>query len=221
MLERVAYASAREAVRPLEETMLKLHDFTLSGHAHRARLMLSLLGLEATLVPVDLKGGAHKSEAFLRLNPLGQVPVLEDGDFVLADSTAILVYLAKRYGEGRWLPEAPDLAAQVQRWLSVAANELAHGPAAARLVTVFGAPLDHEAAKAKAARLLSVLDAALAGGAWLVPGAEPSIADVAMYSYVAHAPEGGVSLAAYPEVRRWLAAVEALPGFVGMPRTEV
>ncbi|MFX5085475.1 glutathione S-transferase N-terminal domain-containing protein, partial [Acinetobacter baumannii] len=77
-------------------------------------------------------------------NPFGQVPVLEDDGVVIADSNAILVYLAKKAGRGDWLPEDPVGAAAVQRWLSVAAGELAYGPAAARLVTVFGAKFNAE-----------------------------------------------------------------------------
>ncbi len=74
---------------------LTLHRFPLSGHAHRAELLLSLLGLDANLVDVDLRKGAHKQPDFLKLNRFGQVPVLEDGNQVIADSNAILVYLAK------------------------------------------------------------------------------------------------------------------------------
>jgi len=118
---------------------MKIHHHPLSGHAHRVVLFASLLGLAAELVEVDLAAGAHKQPAFLALNPFGQVPVLEDGEVVIADSNAILVYLAKRAGRSDWLPEDAQGAAAVQRWLSVAAGELAYGPAAARLVTVFGA----------------------------------------------------------------------------------
>lgn len=198
---------------------LRLHRFALSGHAHRAELFLSLLGLKAALVDVDLRGGAHKQPDFLARNSFGQVPVLEDGATVIPDSNAILVYLASKYdAQRRWLPVDPVQAAQVQRWLSVAAGQLAAGPAAARLVTVFGAPLDHERAKGIAAQLFAVLEQHLAQQTFLV-GQAPTIADVALYSYTAHAPEGGVSLQPYPNIRAWLARIEALPGFVPMPKT--
>jgi glutathione S-transferase len=119
---------------------------------------------------------------------------------------------------GRWLPRDPVAASRVQQWLSVAAGQLAYGPAAARLVTMFGAKLDHERAKAIAAQLYAVLDRHLATRAFLV-GDEPTIADLAIYAYTAHAPEGGVSLEPYPNVRGWLARVEALPDFVSMKRS--
>ena len=107
----------------------------------------------------------------------------------------------------------------MQRWLSYAAGPIASGPAAARLVTVFGAQLD-QAAKRTAAKVLDVIDGELAGKPFAA-GAQPTIADVAAYSYIAHAPEGGVSLEPYPHVRAWLARIEALPGFVAMPTTRV
>lgn len=201
--------------------LLRLHRFALSGHAHRAELFLSLLGLPVELIDVDLKGGAQQSPGFLAMNPFGQVPVLEDGDVAISDSTAILVYLASKYdAAGTWLPRDPVQAAEVQRWLSVASGQLAFGPAAARMVTLFGAKFDHERAKQIAAQLYAVLDAHLASQPWLV-GAQPTIADVALYSYTAHAPEGGVALDPYPHIRAWLGRIEALPGFVGMPRSAV
>ncbi|QCI11113.1 glutathione S-transferase [Pseudomonas putida] len=201
--------------------MIKLYNFPKSGHAHRIELMLSLLELPAELVFVDLAKGAHKQPDFLALNPFGQVPVLDDNGTVLADSNAILVYLASTYdARGQWLPRDPLGAARVQRWLSVAAGPLAFGPAAARLVTVFGASFNSDEVIARAHTLLKVMDAELGKTPFLV-GNEPTIADIANYSYIAHAPEGNVSLDAYPNVRAWLARIEALPGFVGMPRTAV
>lgn len=198
---------------------IRLHGFSLSGHAHRVELMLSLLGLEFERIEVDLFNGAQKRPDFLAKNPFGQVPVIEDGEVTLADSNAILVYLASRYDrDRRWLPVDPVAVAQVQRWLSVAAGELARGPATARLVALFGLPLDGARAKDVATALYTVLDAHLKTQAFLV-GQTPTIADVALYSYTAHAPEGGVSLEPYPNVRAWLARIEALPGFVAMQRS--
>jgi glutathione S-transferase len=197
---------------------IKLYRHPLSGHAHRAELMLSLLGLATELIDVDLMKGEQKQPAFLALNPFGQVPVIDDDGFVLADSNAILVYLAKRYGAGDWLPESAAEAAAVQRWLGVAAGPITAGPATARLITVFGAPYDADAAIGKSHALLGILEAELAERAYLV-GARPTIADVAGYTYVAHAPEGNVSLDAVPNVRAWLARIERLPGFVPMQAT--
>ncbi|QLL13431.1 glutathione S-transferase family protein [Pseudomonas chlororaphis] len=199
---------------------IKLYNFPRSGHAHRVELMLSLLGLPFELVFVDLAKGEHKQAAFLALNSFGQVPVIDDQGVVLADSNAILVYLAQKYGQGRWLPSDPVGAARVQRWLSVAAGPIAFGPAVARLITVFGAQRNAEEAITRSHALLEVVEQELTASPYLA-GSEPTIADIAGYSYIAHAPEGNVSLADYPQVRAWLARIEALPGFVGMPRTAV
>lgn len=197
---------------------MKLYHFPLSGHAHRAQLFVSLLGLPCELITVDLASGAHKKPEFLALNPFGQVPVLDDDGTVIADSNAILVYLAKKSGQSQWLPEDAKGSAAVQRWLSVAAGELAYGPAAARLITVFGAGFNADEVISRAHTLLERVEAHLANREWLV-GNAPTIADVALYSYIASAPEGNVDLSGYPGVNAFLLRIEALPGFVPFPKT--
>lgn len=191
---------------------MKLYYHPLSGHAHRAHLFLSLLGLDFELVEVDLMKAEQKTEAFLKLNPFGQVPVLEDDGVVIADSNAILVYLATRYGNANWLPQDAVGAANVQRWLSVAAGEIASGPATARIINLFKKPVDPADAIARAHRILGLVEGSLAGKEWIVAG-WPTIADIALYSYIARAPEGNVDLSAYANVTAWLARVEALPHF--------
>jgi glutathione S-transferase len=204
------------AARPQQP--IRLYRHPLSGHCHRVELFLTLLGLPFENVQVDLLAGEQRSPAFLAKNPFGQVPVIEDGDVTLADSNAILVYLAKRYDPaGRWLPAAPIAAAEVQRWLSVAAGWLDAGPATARVQVLFGRPREAKPVEL-ANRLFGILDAHLASRAFLT-GAAPTIADLALYAYTSHAPEGGVSLADRRHVRAWLSRVEALPGFIGMVRS--
>jgi glutathione S-transferase len=195
---------------------IRFHRFPLSGHCQRVEALLSMLELPYEAIDVDLPGGAQRQPAFLRLNAFGQVPVIEDEGEVIADSNAILVYLARRYGGGRWLPEDALGAARVQRWLSAAAGPIAFGVAAARLATVFGAKLDAEAAIARGHAFLRVLEAELTDRAFLA-AEHATIADVACAGYVSHAPEGNVSLADYPNVVAWLARVEALPRYVRMP----
>jgi glutathione S-transferase len=200
---------------------ITLYRHALSGHSHRVETFLSILGLPADIVDVDLANGAHKQADYLAKNRFGQVPVLEDGSDTLSDSNAILVYLATRYDASRtWLPEDLVAAAEVHRFLSVAAGKIAYGPAAARLVNVFGATLDHDNAINTAHAVLADLDAHLAGRNWLV-AEQPTIADIANYAYIAHAPEGDVSLEDYANVRAWLQRIEQLPGFVPMQATAV
>jgi glutathione S-transferase len=196
---------------------IRLHRHPLSGHAHRVEMFLGMLGLPFETIDVDLVRGEQKSPAFLALNPFGEVPVIEDGDAVVPDSNAILVYLAAKYDEsGRWMPADPLAAARVQRWLSVAAGRLAFGPATARVNALFGRP-DDPRPREIADALLAQMDSHLATSTFLA-GEAATIADLAMYTYTSHAPEGGVSLEPWKHVRRWLEDVEALPRFRGMMR---
>ncbi|SAL03916.1 glutathione S-transferase [Caballeronia arationis] len=197
---------------------MKLYYHPLSGHSHRARLFLSLVGLQPELVEVDLMKGAHKAPEFLKLNRFGQVPVLVDDGTAISDSNAILVYVAKKYGKDDWLPESPEAAASIQRWLSVAAGEIANGPAAARLITVFGAKYDPEQVIGRAHSVLKLIETELEGHDFISLDHQ-TVADVALYSYIARAPEGNVDLKDYPNVNAWLRRIEALPGFVEFQKT--
>jgi len=199
---------------------IRLYHHALSGHVHRVELFLSLLGLPFEKVTIDVFKREQRNPSFLARNPFGQIPVIDDGELTLADSNAILVYLAKRYDESRrWLPEDPVGAARVQRWLSVAADQLANGPATARFAALVGRPCDDSLVKESKA-LFQVMDGELAVRSFLA-AETPTIADLALYAYTAHAPEGGISLEPYPNLRAWLARVEALPRFVGMQRSAV
>jgi len=182
--------------------------------------MLALLDVPYETVDLDLGAGAHKTEEYRKISPFGQVPAIDDNGFTLSDSNAILVYLTRTYSDNAdWLPLEPRHAAEVQRWLSVAAGDLASGPAVARLVTVFGAKRDWESAKRKARDLFEVMENVLSARPYLA-GDTVSIADISCYTYTAHAPEGGVSLEPFPSIRAWLARIEALPGFVPMAKTK-
>lgn len=200
-------------------TKIRLHGVPLSGHVHKVELFLRLLGLEFEYVQAPRE--TWSTDAFARLNPLRQIPVLEDGDVALPDSNAILVYLAMRYApDGPWLPRDPVAAAQVQRWLSVSAGEVKYGPATARIIKLLGGAGDLAAAQAIAQRLLGVMEQHLATAKWLV-GETPTLADIACYPYLACAPEGGVDLDPYPAVRAWIERIEALPDVKPMPRVPV
>jgi glutathione S-transferase len=199
---------------------IKLYRHPLSGHCHRVELFFSLLGLPVELCEVDLRKGAQKAPNFLALNPFGQVPVIDDAGVVLSDSNAILIYLATKYADEAWLPRDPEGAAHVQRWLSVAAGQLASGPGAARLINLFRLSQDASEAIARAHALFAVMERELAAHPFLV-AQRPTLADIAVYAYTAHAPEGGISLADYSALRAWLARIEALPGFVPMQRSKI
>lgn len=190
-----------------------------SGHCHRVELMMAFLDVPYETIDLDMANGAHKAPDYLKISPFGQVPAIDDNGVTLADSNAIVTYLADRYADdASWVGHSPEEKAHVQRWLSVAAGEIASGPCAARLVTLFGAKLDHDAAIAKAHALFKVMETELDGKSFLVSN-RLTMADVAGYSYIAHAPEGGVSLEDYPNIRDWLANIESQLRFVGMAKS--
>jgi glutathione S-transferase len=195
---------------------MKLYDLELSGNCYKVRLFAALAQIPLDIVAVDFLGGAHKKAPLIELNPWGEIPILVDGKVVLRDSQAILVYLATRYAGETWFPRDAVGMAEVMQWLSTAANEVQNGPAAARLVDKFGYAIDKADTLKRSARILPLLEAHLAGHLWLALE-RPTVADCAVFPYVALAPEGGVSLGDYPNIRQWLGRVKALPNFLAMP----
>ena len=196
--------------------MIKIYDLELSGNCHKVRLMSALLGVEYELIPVDFAGGEHKSPQFLQLNPLGQIPVVVDNDIILRDSQAILVYLARKYGDETWLPLDAQSMAKVMQWLSFAANEINNSLFIARLYFRFNMDVDWESAQQKGKQVLQIMNEHLQNRDWLELD-RPTIADIACYPYVGLAPEGKVSLDAYPNVFAWIERIKQLPGYIGMP----
>lgn len=196
--------------------MIQLYGHEISGNSYKAKLMLSLLGLNYEWIQVDLLKGAHKQPEFLALNPFGQVPVLVDDGTVLADAQAILVYLARQYGGEQWLPLEAEPLSRVVRWLSTAAGEVRQGPESARLYHLFNATsINLERTNQKSEFILTQLNDHLANREWLELG-RPTIADVAIFPYVALARDGKIDLDRYPNVIAWIERVKHLPGFVGM-----
>lgn len=196
---------------------MTLYDMPASGHCHRVRLFLSILDLAYEKRPMSTRAGKTMPADYVALNPLGQVPTFVHDDVIITDSTAALVYLAKRFGP-EWLPEDPVGAAAVQRWLSTASGELYRGPVSCRAARLFGRKLDIEAATSWASRLFVWMDAHLADRTWLAAD-RATIADLAMYSYLRVADEGDLDLSAYTAITGWLTKVESLEGFEPMPRT--
>ncbi len=194
---------------------MKLYDFTYSGNAYKVRLMLSFLDQPYDTQIINLAEGEQQLPEFLAINPAGKVPVIVDGDTTVKDSNAILAYLAKKAGNTDLLPEDPADLASVIYVLGRVTDDIDNGLNAARLVKLFGFPLDLEAAQKRGRDHLERLDSYLASREWFAAG-RMTIADIAMYPYVKMAPDGGVSLDGHDNVQRWLADFEAQPGFVGI-----
>ena len=194
---------------------LKLYDFPLSGNCYKVRLLCSMLDVELERIRIDSSTGETQTAEFKRINPRGQIPVLVDGEALIWDSMAILVYLARRFDAEGWLPTDALGEARVMQWLAVAENELLYGLARARMAVLFGKPFDLAQCHREATPGLNAMEGRLAENHWLA-GEHPTLAEIACYPYVALAHEGRFALDAYPAVRAWLARVEQLPGWVPM-----
>ena len=193
---------------------MKLHLVAVSGNSYKVRILLSLLKVPHELVFVDTRNRAHKQPPFLKLNPRGEVPVIEDDGVVLWDSAAILVYLARKHGGEQWLPSAPGPMAEVMQWVALAGNEIQFGLQYARRGILqdrwTAGTLEQGQAMGRVA--LNALELRLKNHSWLALE-RPTIADIACFPYVETAPEAGVSLDPYPATRAWLARCKALPGW--------
>ncbi len=201
----------------MENSVIQLYSTALSGHGHRVELLLNMLDLPYQFIAAPPE--VRVTDDFFQLNQLRQIPVLIDGELVLSDSNAIMVYLVKKYApNSHWLPEDPIGAAEVQRWLSIAAGEVKFGAAIARAIKLFNGAGHLDYAQSIAKRLLDFMQAHLYGRKWLATE-HVTIADLACYSYIAHAPEGGISLDAYPAVLEWIKQVESLTGFSEMVKS--
>lgn len=198
---------------------MKLYDLELSGNCYKIRLFAALTGIELELVPVDIPGGAHKRSPVIDLNPWGQLPVLVDGEIILRDSQAILVYLARQYGGNQWWPDGAAKQGEVMQWLSTAANEIQTGPNAARLIEKFGATLNKAHALEVSSHILSLIEQYLSKHEWLALN-RPTIAECAVFPYLAVSWEGGITLDQYPAIQAWIKRIKALSGYIAMPGIE-
>lgn len=191
---------------------MKLYMTESSGNAYKVRLLLGLLKVPYEKVVVDFPGKEHKKAPFLALNPRGQVPVLEDAGRAFWDSSACLVYVARKHGGEQWLPTAAADMAEVMQWLALAGNEIQYGLQYGRNIARGMRQGDLAACQTMARTALGALEQRLKGHDWLALG-RPTIADLACYPYVALADEAKVPLADYPAVRAWIGRLEALPGW--------
>ena len=193
---------------------MKFYTAAVSGNAYKVRILLALLNVPHDKVMLDLAKREHKTPEFLRLNPRGEVPVIEDAGAVIWDSGACLVYLARRYGGEQWLPTAPAQLAEVMQWMLLAASEIQFGLQYARRGLLQGrwtaGTLEQGHAIARVA--LTAIEQRLERHEWLALD-HPTIADIACFPYVESAPEAGIPLDAYPHVKAWLSRCVGLPGW--------
>jgi glutathione S-transferase len=156
------------------------------------------------------------------MNPNGLLPVLVDGTHTIYDSAAILTYLARTYADETWFPNEPIQLSRVVRWLAFEQSEGRYGLARARAIMLnLPSPLARmgtlEEGQALGKLALNTLDRQLAESDWLAGGANATVCDIACYPYTAMSVEGGLSLAPYFAVKRWLRAIEGLAGYIALP----
>ncbi len=191
---------------------IKVYVWKQSGNSYKLRVLLALLAVDYEEVMVNFRAHEHKSDAYRQINPRGQVPAIVDGDTVLWDSAACLVYIARKFGGEDWLPAAPAAMAEVMNWVALAGNEMLYGLQYARRGKLRGilsaGTLEQMQANGRVA--LDVLERRLATNHWLALG-RPTIADIACFPYAETAPQGGIALEPYPGCVAWLARCKALP----------
>ncbi len=195
---------------------MKIYDSAISGNSYKVRLLLRQLGTPCTIIEVDILKGESRTPEFLKINPNGRTPVLDDNGFVLAESNAILAYLARGT---RFLPDERQRWALVFQWMFF--EQYSHEPyiATSRFL------LQHRAdtpdrAQALAVRreggwaALRVMEGHLAKNAFFV--SDYTIADIALFAYTHVSHEGDFPLDDFPKIRAWLERVKAQPGFIPM-----
>ena len=188
--------------------MIKLYDYELSGNCYKLRLLLNILKVEYERIPVDFyPGREHKSDWFLQINPLGQLPALDHDGLVLRDAQAILIYLAAKFDSShKWYPtEEAEVLGKINMWLSFADAITATA----------------SAARETAHNLFRVLDEHLwfaeeQEQAWICTDKHPTIADIACFPYIMLSEEGGISRLTYPAICRWTDRFRQIPDFIAM-----
>ena len=202
---------------------MKLYLGAESGNSWKLRIFLDQLGVPYDTVPVDLLAWEHKTKDFIaRHNPRGQVPVIEDDGHTIWDSGACLVYLARKYNRGDWLPIEPGPMAEVLQWVFMAETEIQFGLQYARRGVmrdrwVIGNKENLPQYQVFGRMALDAMEQRLASHDWLAAD-HITIADIACFPYVYHAPEAGLPLDAYPGVAGWLARCRAVPNWSSAPR---
>ena len=195
---------------------MRLHDSAISGNSYKVRLLAAHLGIPLEIVPVDILRGESRTPEFLRMNPNGRTPLLEDDGFVLAESNAILAYLARGT---RFLPDERRAFGLVFQWLFF--EQYSHEP----FIATSRFHLEHRPDTSERARLLAdrreggwaalrVMEGHLTRRDFFV--GQYTIADVALFAYTHVSDEGGFPLDDFPAIRSWLERVRAEPGFVTM-----
>ncbi len=185
-------------------------------NGYKVSILLEELGLPYRVVPVHIGQGQQHAPDYLAISPNGKIPAIVDEEgpggqpFSLAESGAILWYLAEK--TGRFLAKDPATRYQTLQWLMFQMASVGPMFGQAHHFRRFApeqVPYGIERYSAETARLYGVLEARLTGRDYLVD--DYSIADMAVWPWVARHEWQGIDLAAYPAVQRWFQAIAARP----------
>jgi glutathione S-transferase len=195
---------------------MKLYNVAYSGNSYKVRLLLAHLGLPYEVIEVDILKGESRTAEFLKVNPNGHTPVLDDNGFVLAESNAILAYLANGT---KFLPDDRKEFGQVFQWMFF--EQYSHEPfiATSRFWLQHKPDSPEKTALLESKRdggwsALKIMEDHLSKNKFFV--GEYSIADIALFAYTHVSHEGGFPLDDFPKIREWIERVKAQPGFVSM-----
>jgi len=195
---------------------MKLYNVAYSGNSYKVRLLLAQLGIPCEIVEVDILKGESRTPEFLKINPNGRTPVLDDDGFILAESNAVLAYLAQGT---KFLPEDRKKFGQVFQWLFF--EQYSHEP----FIATSRFWLQHKPDSAEKTALLAskrdggwaalkVMEDHLAHNDFFA--GDYSIADIALFAYTHVAGEGGFPLDDFPKIRGWIERVLEQPKFLPM-----
>jgi glutathione S-transferase len=195
---------------------MKLYNVAYSGNSYKVRLLLAQLGIPCEIVEVDILSGESRTPEFLKINPNGRTPVLDDNGFILAESNAILAYLARGT---KYLPDDKKKFGQVFQWMFfeqyshepfIATSRFwrQHKPDSAERATLLASKRDGGWAA------LKIIEDHLAMNDFFV--GDYSIADIALFAYTHVADEGGFPLDDFPKIRGWIGRVTKQPKFLPM-----
>ena len=195
---------------------MKLYNVAYSGNSYKVRLLLAQLGIPCEIVEVDILSGKSRTPEFLKINPNGRTPVLDDNGFVLAESNAILAYLACGT---KFLPDDRKTFGLIFQWMFF--EQYSHEPyIAPSRFWLQHKPDSPERGAILAARrdggwaALKIMEDHLGKNDFLV--ADYTIADIALFAYTHVSHEGGFPLDEFPKIQGWIERVKSQPGFIPM-----
>lgn len=204
--------------------MNTLYGNKFSGNSYKARLTCELLNIKYQWIEINILTQENRQPEFLRINPLGQVPVLQiepdnlptnSEPALLLESNAIIRYLA----EGSALiPNSAIEYAKMWQWLLYEQGEVRPNLASVRFIKKFQNMIpsrleEYQQKFIKSKDILSYLDSQLQCKAYIL-GDSVSLADISLYAYTHNAEEGGLDLSSYKNLRTWFERIESLPNFI-------